>query len=674
MSLRLAILFLIGLIASALTTATRSSLSASPRHIAAFWANDGTDKVTKDEQRALRHLPGVTNTVWNGSRIALFGARNEVVAFNMILETSTVPASSVRVTLPSMIGPAGFRLEGKDVNAGDVFDWLHRDIELFYVRYLQVRGLSRLSYDFYDERHIPARLRRPQLATGAYHGGWVNRPARDKYYPDIAVPLELVRSFNIPAKQNQSVWADIYIPKNAPAGVYRGSVSITANGVLQYRVPVFLTVRNFALPDLPASRTMVATSFGEVARRYTGGYPAEGSAADKLTKLVMDRQMLLAHRHKISLIDDNDGTADWAQYKPRAEWIPRLSGGLFTPAHGYKGPGVGVGNNVFSIGIYGNWQRWWNRPNRAQFWRATDQWENWFAANSLNTERFLYLIDESLDYNQTETWAKWLRTNPGTGRQLRSFATVDLPDAQRYIPSLDLTGSFMGLGETETWKAAVRKLRTDPRKRLYLYNGQRPASGSFAIEDEGVALRELAWGQYKMGVARWFYWAATYYDNRQHNLGPTNVFRTAQTFGGRTTYDARYGMVGVNSSNGEGVLFYPGTDKVYPAESYNLAGPIASLRMKHWRRGIQDVDYLALAAKIDPARTAAIVGRMVPKVLWEVGVSNIHDPTWVISPIRWSINPTDWEKARAELANIIELPRPLAVLSRPSQIAESMAR
>jgi hypothetical protein len=102
------------------------------------------------------------------------------------------------------------------------------------------------------------------------------------------------------------------------------------------------------------------------------------------------------------------------------------------------------------------------------------------------------------------------------------------------------------------------------------------------------------------------------------------------------------------------VLLYPGTDTRYPADSYGVQGPFASLRLKHWRRGVQDVDYLTLAAVISPTRTAEIVNTMVPKVLWEVGVSDPNDPTWVRADISWSTDPDVWEAARAELAGIIE--------------------
>jgi hypothetical protein len=41
-------------------------------------------------------------------------------------------------------------------------------------------------------------------------------------------------------------------------------------------------------------------------------------------------------------------------------------------------------------------------------------------------------------------------------------------------------------------------------------------------------------------------------------------------------------------------------------------------------------------------------------VLWEVGVSDPEDPTWMLADISWSTDPDLWEAARAEVADIIE--------------------
>jgi hypothetical protein len=621
--------------------------------ISAVWANTGEDKVTRDELRAKTGQVTV-NGAWNGATITTFGGRNEVVAFNVVLEAATTAANGVTIEFDSLIGPGGARIQSTPVSKNGVYNWVNRDIELFLVQYLQIKGLSQLSYGSYDERHIPEKLRRPKAADGSYTGGWVNRPNHDKYYPDIAVPMEAAPSFSIAAGSNQSVWADIYIPKNAAPGTYTGEVVIRENGSITYRVPVALEVLNFTLPDTPSAKTMVATSYSDVAKRYTGvEYPNPATAEDTLTKRVMTRQMLLAHRHKISLIDDNAGAAAWTKDSPRPEWRSRLNGTLFTAKYGYRGPGEGVGNNVFSIGTFGAWQDWWGTPSSAKLATHTNGWEAWFIHNAPDTERFLYLIDESTDYSQTQKWAQWMRNNTGVGGNLKSFATVDLPAATTNIPSLNISASWIAVADTATWQAADRQAESDNRKAVFFYNGQRPASGSFAIEDEGVALRELAWGQYKKNIGRWFFWNATYYDDYQGGRGNTNVFQTAQTFGGVTHRDANLGMTGWNASNGDGLLFYPGTDKIFPAESLGISGPIASLRLKFWRRGIQDVDYLTMAAQINPTAVAAIVKKMVPKVMWEVGVSDPSDPTWVMGPINWNTDPDAWEAVRRQLADII---------------------
>jgi hypothetical protein len=44
---------------------------------------------------------------------------------------------------------------------------------------------------------------------------------------------------------------------------------------------------------------------------------------------------------------------------------------------------------------------------------------------------------------------------------------------------------------------------------------------------------------------------------------------------------------------------------------------------------------------------------MVPKALWEYGVTDPNDPSYVFTDISWSINPDQWETARAQLASIL---------------------
>lgn len=623
--------------------------------ITAIWANDGGDKVTRDELRASFAEASTHNSVWDGQQIRLFSAINETVSTNIVIEAANGPASGVKVVFSDLTNTSGHRLRSDQARPTEkLFDWTSTEIELFYIRYLQIKGLSQLSYGTYDERHIPERLRRPSNVLGKPIGGWNDRPAADKFYPDIAVPIELVHAFDIPARSNQSIWVDIYVPGSAAAGNYSGEITISEQGRVRIRVPVRLQVLDFALPDVTTSRTMVAMSYEEVARRYTGrSYPTAGSHQDALTRQVIDRQFMLAKRHRISLIDDNAGAQPWPHDRPRPDWIPRLTGKLFSRENGYSGPGEGIGSDVFVIGLYGAWKSWWGSTAKDVMQSHASAWELWFQKNFPGVDRFVYLSDESEDYAETEKWAKWLKQGIKGHPNLATFATADLVKSINALPSLSIFGSWIGVGDTPVWEQALQALRQTGR-RLFCYNGLRPASGSFAIEDDAIALRELPWGQYKMGIDRWFYWNANYYSNYQGNRGDTNVFVNAQTFGGAPLFDPITGMTGPNSSNGDGVLFYPGTDALFTVHSYGLAGPLASLRLKIWRRGIQDVEYIALAEAVDRKATWAVIERTVPKVLWQNGVGDARDPTWVLAPVSWSTNPDDWEAARKELTRIIK--------------------
>ena len=273
-----------------------------------IWANEGGDKVTQDELRATNNPNTVLNSVWDGTGVYLFGARNEVVSFNLVIEAPHSTITGIDVTISSLIGPDGSSISSRSASGDDVFNFVGRNIELFYVKYLKIEGLSTdlfFSGYSYDERHIPVRFRRPYDQYGEGSGGWMDRPDHDKYYPDIAVPLELNSPFNIMGGSSQSIWGDIYIPKTVPSGNYTGKISVKKDGVVYQEVPITINVRNFALPDLPSAKTMLFISLENIGDCYLGeAYPEFGSEAYNKLIGLSNLHFQLAHRHKISLFDD----------------------------------------------------------------------------------------------------------------------------------------------------------------------------------------------------------------------------------------------------------------------------------------------------------------------------------------------------------------------------------
>ena len=621
--------------------------------LSAAWANEGGDKVVQHDLRAAGGAD-VTSDAWDGTTIRLRGARNEVVSFNLVLEAAEVDVDAVLVRFDELEGPGGYSISSTPAPPGDgdlIFDWIARPIELFYVRYLQLEGLSILTWGNYDERHIPIRMRRPWSGPGYGEGTWYDRPDHDTFYPDIAVPLELHTPFDIPVGQNQSVWADVYIPTDAPPGTYTGTVEIIEGVATSRLLPVELTVWDFGLPDKPSTKAFIAASATDIYKRYLGkvwlGSPEEHDRAD----LIVDRHFQIAHRHRLDIIGADDDPAVMAP-----SWFDRLDGSLYTAARGYAGPGAGVGASVYCIGLYGGWTLAWDPDDVGSVQSMSESWIHWFEQNAPGVFPFVYLIDEPqpASYPDVEKWAQWIDATPGPGAKLQGLSTVSYHTAQAAMPTLDMP--CMGAtfaGPTPEIIAAYESILADPDRSVCAYNGMRPGTGSFAMDDDGVALRATAWTQFKKAVDLWFYWQSTYYLDFQSGEGETDVFHSARTFGQDAYFDDVVGRTGWNYTNGDGVLFYPGTDHVYPDSSYDVDGPFASLRLKHWRRGLQDTEYLALAQAVDPAATAAIVASIIPEVLWEVGVETLVDPNWVLTDISWPTDPDVWEQARQELAQII---------------------
>jgi len=639
------------------------SLNASSlfgANISAVWANEGGDKVTRDELRATNHTENLTgkviNRAWDGTTVLLSGARNEVVSFNLVLEAAHASAANVTVSFDTLTGPNGAVIQSTPASGNGVFSWVNRPIELFYTRYLQIKGLSFFGYYKGDELIYPTRFRLPVAnANGNGIGGWTDRPDHDKFYPDILVPLELSQNFTIQAGENESIWGDIYIPKTAPGGTYTGNVTVREGSTVSRVVPVQLTVYNFSLPDVPTTKVMTPFTASDVMWRYAtgyGGYANPLSTDGQRVRTISDRYYELFHRHKIALLGDNDcPVAD----NPCAASVPRYTGQLFTAANGYDGPGVGTPVGVYAVGLYENWP--WRNGSEAEMWQHTNNWVNWFDANAPGNQTFLYLADEPA-YSTAPTlemWSRWMNENPGPGNRMYSMSTLDMVAASILTPSLDVAASHAQIGScplipicdaTAVTQGVANSVKSTPGKQLWGYNDGRPGVGTLDTEDDGTAPRTLPWAQYKKGIDAWYYWQA--------NLSGTgNRFQNAVTWGTQSYYDAYLGMYGSNgTTNGNGLLVYPGTDVMNQSDSYGVDGPFASLRLKEWRRGIQDSDYLALASRINPSAVQNIINSVVPKVLWENPAPE-GDPSWFVGGVSWSADPDKWEAARAQLAQII---------------------
>ncbi len=273
--------------------------------------------------------------------------------------------------------------------------------------------------------------------------------------------------FNWSNRDIELFYIDYLQIKGSPAGLYKSTLVIKEDGVTTHQIPVELTVLSFTLPDIPSGKTMLVYSIENINYRYFGQSQIEPGDSDYQNSLLLaDRHFQMTHRHKISLVGNPDGYTPVNQMNNA--WKDRLNGNLFKPAKGYGGPGVGVGNNIYVIGEYGQWP--WMGGTKAQMWSNTDAWVQWFdsAALTTPTEYFLYLIDESDNIAEIEKWSQWINSNPGLGKRLMSMATIDLPKAEKQAPSLDIPTSWASIGITKEWQHLLLYLITRNRHLMIL--------------------------------------------------------------------------------------------------------------------------------------------------------------------------------------------------------------
>ena len=585
---------------------------------------------------------------WNGTTITLNGLKNETLGFGVyLLNGSGSNATNVSVILSSFTGPSGNSIVSISTPIADVWDTSGRPIQLFVMNYLPIHLESRLGWedDFAcpgcDERDLPPRFQAPCTTNGngscnlTSGKGWTDRPDHDKFYPDIAMPAEeyASSSFTVSASSSQLIRADVFVAKTLSTGTYTATFNVYEGVTLSTSILVSLTVGNATLPDTPSFPFIVVQDDANINGRHGN---------DSATTRSHYGQMY--HAHGIIAIGDSC-SAD----NPSTEYQARLSGSMFSSANGYGGRGASVGDPFYMLGTYGKCS-----------WMGTDMcthlsaWQTWFKTNYPSVASALYLNDESM--TNVPAWSQLMSTAPAcqvSGYKTRSVVTYDWPTVESNAPylTMPIAGSFLGVSSA-TWQAAATHYETTGTTQAWAYNGGDPYSGSFMTDDSGTALMLKIWAYMKKGVQGGFYWDGNYYNNYQGGLGDTDLFNNAMTFGGAATSNSTLGLAGWNTSNGDGVLQYPGHN-VLTSGDYGIDAPIASLRLKLLRRGIQDADYITMASAVNPAATAAIVNGIAVNVLWEHQCYDLGDCSYSFGGRNYSDDPNTYETARQSLASII---------------------
>jgi len=564
-----------------------------------IWAVDDGEKVFRTNlESPLKSGEG--NSVWDGEKVRLFAARNEIVAFQLILEADDEGAAEVNVTV-SDLTKGSARIRGSHpLPLPNTY--LGVGVELFTEHYLHVETPS---------------WNDPE---GGFYWSAAANPKLTGWIPDALIPFSAKPGvggapFDIAANTNQGIWVDIYVPKDEMSpGLYAGTIRVSAAQKPVADIPLELEVLDFPLPDENHYRSMVFYSDRNIAARH--GL----ERGEKLWEMIRDYHRM-AHRHRIELI----GSGSWQELQALAGTV---TGNTFTREHGYQGPGEDVGNTLFSVHTYGVGFS----DDEDSYRKGSDRWATWFEEHAPDAEYFLYLIDEPKAdrFEWVKKRARWIHDNPGPGRRLPVFVTV--APKEELAGAVDIWCTVPCRYPPDAVEAAKKR-----GERVWMYAGVRPNSPCDMTDEYGVAFRLKPWVARRDGIARWFTWESTHwYPNRNEKPDdePKNVFVNPITFTTGTP---------AGSGNGDGTLFYPGQDRIFPDEDRGFPGPLSSVRMKMYRRGVQDAEYMWLAEQAGHREDVrALLEEYLPDPVWEPPKKP-----------RWSNRNADYERARRRLAEMI---------------------
>jgi len=544
--------------------------SASVRHV---WAVNDGEKIERDD---LNNPNKNSNSAWDGHKIKIFGARNEIIAFQVIVEADQDGITHLTVALPELGRQNGSAIIKYIPPALDPTHYVGRPIEIFSVNYMNIETPSHAEWIYMPES--PGAPKDPI--------GW--KPVQ--LVPENARSGRGGFPLRVEGGNNQAVWIEVYTSRNLPAGIYRGNVMVNADGLKQ-TIPIELELFDFTLPDQNSMQAMVY---------YESLQPKiyQGRDLDAEYHRFAHRQRIeLVHEYDISKVKTAKGLFD---------------GTDFTKARGYEGPGENVGNRIIPRTFYGPGKDF---DDRASAWRQADRWMRFLKQNFPNAITFLYLPDEPgrSEYKYIRQLGENVHSNPGPGKTLPTFVT------KHYVKELDGAIDIWDTGPLgyDIQRANEERARG---RRYWIYNGGRPAAGAIVIDSPATDARATIWACFKHGIDNYFYWHGVHWQHNRQKVGERrqNIWANPITFDNRGQPNKPVADQGY--INGDGVLIYPGEEKLHPEEDRGIAGPVSTIQLANFRRGLQDHQYLTLARQFGLySLIDEVMQSVVPRVFSDAG-------------------------------------------------------
>jgi hypothetical protein len=439
------------------------------------------------------------------------------------------------------------------------------------------------------------------------------------WYPDALIPFLdpstgkqpvharfAAAPFDIAPDSNQPLWVDVLTPRDATPGEYRGTIMISAEGIKPHRVPIKLTVWDFALPDTPSMRT----HFGDADVNPLVSRPPQIAAWRSLDEAgqralqTAYAELVAAHRicppiPPFLMPNVNaDGSIDpQSTQAALKQWIERFHI---------------TGFPIRFLGMDG--RGWLGDPLGADRKRNALYLSSMYAYlrdNHWDKLAYVYVVDEPNSvqaYNDVRARARFVHE---VALGLKVLCTKQPQVRNRAWGSL--------VGSVDIWaplwpmfQEAAAKERRAAGEEIWSYTALcqgSPDTPFWELDFPILNYRIPMWISWRFDITGLLYWSTT------------NWASTPDVWTNPLTFGDQYNM--------EGSLLYPGAD-------VGVQGFITSIRLKQIREGLEDYEYLTILAQ---RRGRAVAEDVVKKI-----ARSWHD---------WDTDASHLLRARAGIARLI---------------------
>jgi hypothetical protein len=516
----------------------------------------------------------LTGSVTGSDSVSVASARNETTSFQVVVTAPTGKLHEVDASISSLNNHAGDTLPPECV-------------ELFCAAFVPVRipdPRSNMVPGMWADALVPR------------VNPWTGKPVRGPEWGEAGFTGERFRGqqFDVWPGQQQPLWVDVRVPRDAPPGVYTGTFTVHAQNADSVDMPVKVEVWDFALPDGPTHEN------------HFGGFGHGASFLGLETDsdeyhLLEDRffEMMAAHRinpplpKRLQPPVANDGSVSFYNDLDR-----RITD--FVAKHHLTNVEVPKAPFPDMLGA--------DRAKATAFYRS---WYAYVERKGWADRAYLYMFDEPLkepDYERIRQLGAFVKeAEPRLRRLVVEQPYPRHPGGGVLDGSLDVWVSLFGYideasiervheagDEVWTYTALVQSIpefhpnydtykNDDPP---YIGPEKRDRPPYWEMDFPLLSYRIAPWLNRRYGATGLLYWATCFWGNPPRDPWDN------------PTYGDHW--------NGEGLLFYPGTEA-------GIDGPIASIRLKNLRDGMQDYEYFALLESLGGGDVVAdIVREAVP--------------------------------------------------------------